>query len=272
MEPKVSVIIPTIDRPELERAVASVKAQTFPDYELIVEHDPTRTGSSATRNRGYLKSKGKYVIFLDDDNEFLPDLLKEAVYLLDHAPPEVGGVRVGRIIKYKDFEDYAAPTTHTGFDSIDWGFLMRREVLENIKYDENIFGDEDADFGIEFAKRYKQIPIDKPLSIAHAESDEGSVCMPSTKRLQGLRYFINKHLGHYKQHPNELRYLYRLAGRNFFRAGYKSAGRHYFWLSFLADPSYKSFLHYFYILQGWRAYDRFMDREEKKGAKLRTTK
>lgn len=270
MEPKVSVIIPTINRPELERAVASVKAQTFTDYELIIEEDPTRTGSSATRNRGYQKSKGKYVVFLDDDNEFLPDYLKEATYLLDHAPKEVGGIRVGRIIKYKDFEDYATPTTHTGFDSIDWGFLMRREVLENIKYDENIFGDEDADFGIEFAKRYKQIPIDKPLSIAHAETDEGSVCMPSPKRLKGLEHFINKHLEHYKQHPNELRYLYRLAGRNFYRGGYPRKGLDYFWKSFWAQPSWQTWRHLFWIYHGWHAYDRFMDREEKKAAKLRT--
>lgn len=254
----------------LERAVASVKAQSFTDYELVISLDKEMRGSSWNRNQAWKLAHPKsYKVFLDDDNEFLPDYLKETVYLLDHAPKECGGVRVGRIIKYKDFDDYASPTTHTGFDSIDWGFLMRPEVLETIQYDPNIFGDEDADFGIEFAKRFKQIPLDKPLSIAHAEEDEGSVCMPTTKRLQGLEYFINKHLDHYKQFPNELRYLYRLAGRNFYRGGYPKKGRRYFWLSFMAQPSLKTFMHYFHILRGWKAYDRFMDREERKAAALR---
>ena len=266
---KVSVIIPTIDRPELQRAVASVHAQTFTDFELIVEYDRERTGSSTTRNRGFKKSKGQYVVFLDDDNEFMPDFLKETVYLLDHAALEVGGIRTGRIIVQKDYKDYAAPTTHTGFDSIDWGFQMRREVMENIKYDTRIFGDEDADFGIMFAKKYKQIPLDKPLQIAYGEDTPDSVCNPSPRRLKGLEYFIQKHLNDYKKHPNELRYIYRLAGRNYYKAGFQWKGIKYFLKSFLALPNWRTFKHLLFILCGWTIYDKFMNREEKTAAQKR---
>lgn len=224
------------------------------------------SGSSVARNYGFNKSNGMFIVFLDDDNEFLPNFLKETAYLLRTSVAEVGGVRVGRIIVQKDYKDYASPITHTGFDSIDWGFLMKRKVMQNIKYDINIFGDEDADFGIEFAKQYQQIPIDKALQIAYA-NDEDSVCKPTPKRLQGLEYFLNKHLEHYKKHPNELRYIYRLAGRNFYKAGYKLKGLKYFWKSFLAKPNFKTFKHLFFILFGWNIYDKFMTRYEKIAAK-----
>ena len=40
MTPKISVIIPTCNRPELlKRSIASVLAQTFADFELIVVDD-----------------------------------------------------------------------------------------------------------------------------------------------------------------------------------------------------------------------------------------
>lgn len=269
MEPEVSVIIPTThSRPkELARAVASVNAQTFTNYELIIEDDRARTGVSNARNRGFLKAKGKYIVFLDDDNELLPDFLKETVYMLTWAPDFVGGIRVGKKIMQPEYEDYAAPFNHTGFESIDWGFLMRREVLENIKYDENIYGDDDADFGIRFAEKYQSIPIDKPLGIVWA-NDEDSMCAPTPRRLAGLAYFLKKHLPRYKQNRNELRYIYRLAGRNYYKGGYKLKGISYFVKSFLAFPNYRTFKH-LSIIFGWDYYNKFMDKEEKLLAKQR---
>lgn len=296
---KVSVIIPTYNRPHLlERAIKSVLAQTYKGLELIIVHDgpifpdkqePTRVvldrfshdrrikwkqleenrGSSMTRNAGFELSRGEYVVFLDDDNEFLPDFLKETIYLLDKATPETGGVRVGRIIKHAGFDDYAEPITSTKFDSIDWGFLMRREVMYKVKYDLTMFADEDADFGIEFVKAgYKSIPINKALSIAHAEA-EGSICAPTPRRLKGLENFINKHISLYKQYPDELRYLYRLAGRNFYSGGYRLKGWVYFFRSFWARKNWHTIKHLFFITFGWKVYDLFMTREERRDSKIR---
>ena len=297
---KVSVIIPTYNRPHLlERAIKSVLAQTYKGFELIIVHDGPFTsqdihsqteivinkytrdrrvrwkkleenrGSSETRNHGFSLSRGQYIVFLDDDNEFLPDYLKETIYLLDKATPETGGVRVGRIIKHAGFDDYAEPITSTKFDSIDWGFLMRREVMQKVKYDLTMFADEDADFGIEYVKAgYKSIPLNKPLSIAHAEA-EGSVCSPTARRLKGLENFIKKHVDLYKQYPDELRYLYRLAGRNFYSGGHRIKGWIYFFKSFLARKNWHTVRHLFFITLGWRVYDWFMTREEKRDSAIR---
>ena len=291
-KPKISVIITTHNRSKLlQRALDSVMAQTFKDYELIIVDDcskdntqeivskyfpsslyyrnVTNLGPAGSRNKGFQLSKGEYIVYLDDDNEFMPDFLMEAERALRLASPEVMGVRVGRIIHQNGFDDYATPITHTKFGSIDWGFLMKREVLETIGYDPNIHGDEDTDFGIEFSKRFVHIPIDKPLTVAYGEDLGDSVCTPTPRRLKGLRYFLNKHKDLYATDRNEQRYIYRLAGRNFYKGGFKLEGIKYFFKSFLAMPQIKTFLHFFFILFGWRAYDWWMDREERRDAKIR---
>lgn len=97
IKPTVSVIVPTRNRPEqLERAMASIAAQTFPDYEVIVVNDggsdvtevmakahhqqqtlrlithPSSLGAAAARNSGIRMSRGEYIAYLDDDDIYYP--------------------------------------------------------------------------------------------------------------------------------------------------------------------------------------------------------
>ena len=99
--PKISVIIPTYNRLELlERAVQSVYAQTFKDYEIIVANDAGNSVESLLRkldaNQGYIKivnaaqksgvsaarnlalslAQGKYIAYLDDDDYYYPEHLE----------------------------------------------------------------------------------------------------------------------------------------------------------------------------------------------------
>jgi glycosyltransferase involved in cell wall biosynthesis len=74
--PTVAVIIPHIPERNgelLERALASVRAQTRPFDQIIVESDPERTGAADTRNRALAQCTTDYVTFLDDDDELLPN-------------------------------------------------------------------------------------------------------------------------------------------------------------------------------------------------------
>lgn len=77
-EGDISVVTPSIPpRGELlARARASVIAQRLLPAKHLVEFDPDRTGSAATRNRALERVETEWTAFLDDDDEFLPHHLR----------------------------------------------------------------------------------------------------------------------------------------------------------------------------------------------------
>jgi GT2 family glycosyltransferase len=106
MRPRLSVIIPLYNKaPHVRRALDSVAAQTFTDFEAIVVDDGSTDGGAravaefadprfrlvsqrnagpgAARNRGIREARGELLAFLDADDEWLPDFLEEGVRLLD---------------------------------------------------------------------------------------------------------------------------------------------------------------------------------------------
>jgi glycosyltransferase involved in cell wall biosynthesis len=110
----VSVIIATIRRPNLVlRSIRSVLNQTFDDYEIIVVVDgpdeATRSslalvansklrvnaltenvGAARARNLGMSQARGRWIAFLDDDDEWLPHKLATQVA----AAKRLGGDRM----------------------------------------------------------------------------------------------------------------------------------------------------------------------------------
>lgn len=109
MQPSVSVIIPVYNRAQqVCDAVASVLAQTFTDYELIVVDDGStddtpemlacygdrirlirqaNRGVSAARNTGIVAARGALIAFLDSDDLWLPHKLRAqtAFFAANHA-------------------------------------------------------------------------------------------------------------------------------------------------------------------------------------------
>ncbi len=111
--PLVSVLMPTYNRRDtIERAIDSVINQTFSDWELIVvddgstddsaefvlqryAHEPRvklirqeNQGFPGARNTGLRASAGKYIAFLDSDDEYLPHHLELEAAFLEAHPEE----------------------------------------------------------------------------------------------------------------------------------------------------------------------------------------
>ncbi len=105
--PLVSIIIRSMDRPTLSDALDSVALQTYPNIEVVLVnakgadhrevgewcgHFPLHMISndeqlqrSKAANRGLESAKGSYLIFLDDDDWFLPHHITQLAIELDRS-------------------------------------------------------------------------------------------------------------------------------------------------------------------------------------------
>jgi len=114
-KPTVSVIVPTFNRESiLPRALDSIVAQTFPDWEIVLVDDGSTDGTASlaaryadrlgdrfrfqqevhrgpchARNRGIEAACGEFIAFLDSDDEFAPAKLERQLALF-HERPELG--------------------------------------------------------------------------------------------------------------------------------------------------------------------------------------
>jgi GT2 family glycosyltransferase/glycosyltransferase involved in cell wall biosynthesis len=113
-QPKVTVVIPTLDRPALlAPTLACLLRQTLDELEVIVVDDGSKdalgvraaaqafapmvrymrignAGEAGAVNRGIAAARGEYVNFLSDDDAYAPELLAEAVRVLDANADAIG--------------------------------------------------------------------------------------------------------------------------------------------------------------------------------------
>jgi glycosyltransferase involved in cell wall biosynthesis len=117
---RISIVIPLYNKaPYVGRALDSIAAQTFSDFEVIVVDDGStdeggrivesfgdarfrlitqpNAGPGRARNRGISEAKGDLLAFLDADDEWLPDYLEESLRLMESYGPEVASLSSGYI-------------------------------------------------------------------------------------------------------------------------------------------------------------------------------
>lgn len=202
----VSVIIPTYNRAHMiGECLASVQAQTFRDFEVIVVDDGSTDNTrevvawfetvryvwqphaerSAARNRGLALARGRYVAFLDDDDLWLPRKLERQVACLE-AHPEAVLVhsacfvqRLGHPVRV------ARPRPTHGPRDVFWELLaqeyniyfpthlVRREPLVAVggfSTDRNLRVAEDYDLWLRLARQHKVAYLDEPLAVYRVHS------------------------------------------------------------------------------------------------------
>lgn len=195
-----SVIIPLYNKaPYVEKALRSVLAQTFLDFELIVVNDGSKddslavaqrvlegtpaaiinqenAGVSMARNNGAAESNGEYICFLDADDWWEPTFLERMNNLINEFP-EAGiygssyyyvkngrkSVRIDAPTGYINYCRLYAESMCMPLTSISVA-IPRAVFAEHGGFKPELKLGEDFDLWIRIALRHKVAFLDKPLA------------------------------------------------------------------------------------------------------------
>jgi glycosyltransferase involved in cell wall biosynthesis len=209
--PSVSVVIPTFNRAHsVGKAIESVLAQTFQDFEVIVVDDGSKDdtskvlagfgdgirtisqenrGASAARNAGIRLARGKWVAFLDSDDEWHPTKLKRQVDCLEKLRTKVCFARcvTERGEPVRDIDDLGLTAVESGVycvpDALDLicrldchpllpSLVVERQLLERTGlFDESLYVGEDTRLIYNLAFLAGFAYVDEPLVVIHQGTD-----------------------------------------------------------------------------------------------------
>jgi glycosyltransferase involved in cell wall biosynthesis len=266
--PGITVVVQTHNRaPLVPRALRSVLAQSDGDFRLLVIDDGSRDGTAAalapftqdprlrllvneqgqgtlpTRNRAVREADTEWLVFLDDDDELLPQYLEKLRALI--AAQAAAGVRLGLVwssaerdyagepqrsdtVRFREAWDGVQPYPHHGLlqFSTCWGVAARREALLAIGgFDERVTGLGDIDLALRLAANgTPYATLDEPLVRVHL--GEGlSVSRGRTHHTAQRELLLRNNAAFLAAHPTLLAHYRRHAMSGFYREGDKAGGR-----------------------------------------------
>ena len=232
-KPLFSVVIPTYNRAEkLLRGLKSLNEQTFRNFEVLVCDDgstdntrevvdkfrteikflnlhyfsePNWGGPAHPRNKGVREASSDWICFLDSDDAWYPEKLKNMVpYLEDYdliyhdfdLIPESGKSRplISRQLKSPVFHDLML-NGHNGC-IINSGVCVKKSLVEKaegVSEDRTLISVEDADLWLKISRitnRFKYVP--KRLGLYFL--DGGNITMYNQQMLDKLQYLFDLHV------------------------------------------------------------------------------
>lgn len=226
-QPYVSIVIPTYNRAKAVHAtVLSVLAQTYRNFELIVVNDAStdtteedlkqitdprliiitnkkNQGSGGARNTGIKSARGKWIAFLDHDDQWMPNKLVRQLYYMENIATDCPA----------SVTDYLLLTTRQNWvkrrsskvSNHDWLMLTgtglsmgstmmaRRDVFETI----GVFDPQDPDTGnrtedwdwfLRYRRQFKLAVVPEILTFYH-----GPHRAKFDVERSAIRYIWNKH-------------------------------------------------------------------------------
>lgn len=274
--PLVSVIIPTFQRSEyLIRAVESVLNQTYPNIELIVVDDndgenqyrvdtygnirsyikkgdvkylkhEANKGLPSARNTGIKSSKGEFVAFLDDDDQWLPQKIEKQIDLFQKLGDSYGIIgSYWKIINEFDNTERIRTLKHRGDLSEILALnhfappsmvVVKKKYLDQVNnFDENFRWREDIELYYRLSFLCEFDFVEEVLVNYYQHPDAMSTNFE--KKLNATLQYLDKHAETTKTNKlpwseiNEhLAELYAVNGKK------KEALKH-FWIAFVNRPS-----------------------------------
>lgn len=220
--PKISVIIPLYNKETIiERSLQSVLSQDYDDFEVILVNDGSTDrsmeivrniqdprivlieqengGPSKARNTGVMHAKGEWVLFLDADDELLPNALHVFAKLADkHSEADI--IDCGQKIKkgntissiYHPIEGFSdCPLRDWFFHRIGPGSnhsIFNRAFAKKYPYNPKIRRFEDAELLVRMLQTAKVFSTTVPTSLVNCDFSSAS------KKCENISYDYSGHL------------------------------------------------------------------------------
>jgi glycosyltransferase involved in cell wall biosynthesis len=190
----------------LRRSIESVLRQTAPVAELIVVDDGSTDGTphvarsfgdrvsyvrqenrgvAAARNAGIHRARSRWIAFLDDDDEWLPDKVARQRAALDTQPEAAlcYSALFARLLDGTTRRRHVRPDELPRIMRLRNPFppsvvMARRDaLLELAGFDERLRGAscEDWDLNVRFLTRYRVVDVDEPLVNYYENSSSSSL-------------------------------------------------------------------------------------------------
>lgn len=228
MIPRFSVIVPLYNKaPYVYKALESIFAQTYKDFECIVvddgssdnslavvnafaEHTDDRltiisqknAGVASARNNGVAKSRGKNICFLDADDWWEPEMLEEMDMLIREYPD--AGLYATNYVYYKPGKTHVALKLERGYINYPNAYLhgempvwtgaacMPRKVFDEMGgFPVGIKLGEDFLLWAKTALKYKVALCEKPLAYYN---NDVPASLRATRNVHAPKYNMLFHL------------------------------------------------------------------------------
>lgn len=236
LNPNISIIIPVynVDNAYLTQCMESVLIQKGADFEVIVVDDGSTNGCSdwcddwamkdcrirvihkenggvsSARNVGMSEAKGEYLIFLDPDDWWEPDLIEKSYDIISKCKYDI--LFFGFYVEYPSRQLLRSCGCNTGVYyladeglirniklgvmdetvrklsavfGVCWNIVIKRAAVtdNNIRFPENIFHGEDAVFFLSLLESVNKIGI-LDCALYHYRYSIKSVCQKYIPRLE----------------------------------------------------------------------------------------
>ena len=218
-DPLVSVVVPTKNSAHfLDACLASIKAQTYQNIELIVvdnfstdatqaiakkytdnvfEKGPER---SAQRNFGAAQAHGQFVVFIDSDMQLSPHVIQSCVTTMGMGNEKIKGI----IIPEESFGDgfwaqckKLERSFYVGLDAVEAARFFRKIDVDAVHgYNEALVSGEDWDLSDRIEMRG---PLARITDLIY--HNEGRISLMQTLK---KKYYYAQNAGEYLSHTDNL--------------------------------------------------------------------
>ena len=278
--PKVSICIPTYDRQAyLQETLASVFAQTYKDYEVVVLDDGSTDGTpdmmqseayevryywqenqgeAAARNRLIQLAQGQYISFIDSDDLLVSDAIERLVRTLEAEPDDVivygTYTRIdqdGNPVRSSKKRLYSGYITSQLFQDIfvhPAGSIYPKRIFDDIgRYDTSLRVCTDYDLELRASTKYRFIALDEPTFLRRRHADNISQysfdnCKAQLNVIERFYYGIGKDFVSRRCAVKSLGKQGYRTGRCALREGFPVEARELLRQSFRRHPSLKTLL------------------------------